>query len=348
MKYSKSQIYDDILMNSNEISYYSINSKNLNVNNMPYSKSVSDINLYRNQQIANNLNNTTKITTNNCNELPPIPRTLILQNYKYKPAYDICNQAKGLIQTRLNKLIYEKKILGEMKLNFNPYRADYESIYKLRTLGNAKGKLGNPHLYNNQFMAPIYYPLEMPLTAEPITLPKIEIGHPLGNKKCYGGLGVESILALLAALNKRRPAQQVVYQPTPQQVINPEPIFTEYKRKKKIKGKNKFDDLNKQVIISGNIKKKEGKKIPLKRDWWRLCRDFCNVYTFFSTGRKYSGFAKVRDNIIANKTKEMIQDITVLKEWVISITQSFWEEFKVFIDLNMSFKNLESKIKITK
>ena len=56
----------------------------------------------------------------------------------------------------------------------------------------------------------------------------------------------------------------------------------------------------------------------------------------------------VRDNIIANRVKSMVQDITVLKEWVISITSSFWEEFKVFTDLNVSFKNLDSKIKITK
>ena len=352
MDYSKSQRYDDTLINGNEISHYSINSTNLNVNNIPYAKSVSNINPNNNQQIPPNLNNTTKILTKYSNDLPPIPRTPILQNDKYKQAYDNCNQAKGLIQTRLNKLMYEKKVLGEMKQNFNPYSADYESIYKLRTLGNAKGKLGNPHLYNNQFMDPIYYPLEMPITAEPVTLPKIEIGHPMGNKKCCGGLGVESILALFAALKKRRPAQQVVYpQPQPQ-AIYPTPTQTEpkkkKKKKKKIKGKNKYEDLNKQAIIPDNIKKKEGKKIPLKRDWWRLCRDFCNVYIFFSTGRKYSGFAKVRDNIIANKTKEMIQDITVLKEWVISITQSFWEEFKVFTDLNISFKNLDSKIKITK
>jgi hypothetical protein len=73
-----------------------------------------------------------------------------------------------------------------------------------------------------------------------------------------------------------------------------------------------------------------------------------NVYTFFSTGRKYAGFAKVRDNIINSRIKSMVQDITVLKEWVISITQNFWDEFKVFTDLNVSFKNLDSKIKITK
>ena len=120
------------------------------------------------------------------------------------------------------------------------------------------------------------------------------------------------------------------------------------KKKNRIKGIKRFEDIKKNVVIPDNIKKKEGKKIPLKRDWWRLCRDFCNVYAFFSTGRKYSGFAKTRDNIIANRLKSMVQDITVLKEWVISITQSFWDEFKVFTDLNVSFKNLDSRIKITK
>ena len=39
--------------------------------------------------------------------LPPIPLTPI-QDEKYKQAYDNCNQTKGLIQTRLNKLMYEK------------------------------------------------------------------------------------------------------------------------------------------------------------------------------------------------------------------------------------------------
>ena len=104
--------------------------------------------------------------------------------------------------------------------------------------------------------------------------------------------------------------------------------------------------MNKKVKIPESPKKEEPKKNGLKRDWWRLCRDFCNVYAFFSTGRKYADFAKVRDNIVANKTKSMAQDIGVLKEWVISITQSFWDEFKVFTDLDVSFKNIDSKLKI--
>ena len=345
---NNSKRLDGLSMNTNKFSHYSINGNNLDINRIPYAKSIVDMN----NNIPSNLNNSSKYSSSHNYELPPLPRTPIPPNDKYKQAYDNCNQAKGLIQTRLNKLMYEKKLLGEMKQNYNPYNADYESLYKLRSVGNAKGKLGNPHLFSNQFMDPIYYPLEMPITGEPVSLPRIEIGTSMRNKNCCGGLGIEELLALFAAFKKRRPAPQPVYQPPPQQVIYPPPTPTDPKKKaskmNKKKGKRKFVDLNQQAIIPDNIKKKERKKIPIKRDWWKLCRDFCNVYAFFSTGRKYSGFAKTRDNIIASRYNSLVQDITVLKEWVISITQSFWEEFRVFTDLNVSFKNLDSKIKITK
>jgi len=47
---------------------------------------------------------------------------------KYKQAYYNYEQEIDLIQTRLNKLMYQKKVLGEMKQSFNPYNPDYESI----------------------------------------------------------------------------------------------------------------------------------------------------------------------------------------------------------------------------
>ena len=83
-------------------------------------------------------------------------------------------------------------------------------------------------------------------------------------------------------------------------------------------------------------------------DWWRLCRDFCNIYAFFSTGRKYSTFAKIRENIITNINKTLVQDINIVKDWLIAITQSFWDDLKVFNDLNIAFNNKDSKLKIFK
>ena len=259
---------------------YSINGNNINLDNIPFAKSYP--NMSNNRKIQNpNLSSTVG--------LPPLPRTPY-QDEKYKQAYDNCNQAKGLIQTRLNKLMYEKKVLGEMREKFNPYSADYESIYKLRTLGNAKGKLGNPHLYNNQFMDPIYYPLEMPICAEPVTLPKIEIGHPMSRPKCCNqGLGLEDLLALFSKFNYPEPAP--VYQPPPP--IQLPPPFRDSGFKKKIR-----HDVQKKVKIPETVKKPPPPKRGLKRDWWRLCRDFCLVYNHFSTGRKYSEFGKVRDNLI--------------------------------------------------
>ena len=325
------QGFDNNSMNS----HYSVNANNLNIDKIPFAKSYSNVNPTT-QNFQNKNNSVLYATGLSLMQ----PRTPVPQDDKYRQAYENCDQAKSLIQTRLNKLMYEKKLLGEMKQNYNPYSADYESIYKLRTMGNAKGKLGNPHLYNNQFMEPIYYPLEMPVCGEPIALPKIEIGHSMGNKKCCGGLGIDELLALLSKFNQPEPP--IIYQPPPAIIppVQPQP--------RKVKKRKKFDDMNKKVTIPENKKPEPPKKNGLKRDWWRLCRDFCNVYAFFSTGRKYSEFAKVRDNLISNKTKSMIQDLNVLKEWVISITQSFWDEFKVFTDLNVSFKNIDSKLKITR
>ena len=238
-----SQRYDNKSINSNNSnkkSHYSINSNNINIDNIPYARS------YQNMSQKNN-NNNLNDSKFSLNGLPPIPKTPY-QDEKYRQAYDNCNQAKGLIQTRLNKLIYEKKMLGEMKQNFNPYNADYESIYKLRTLGNAKGKLGNPHLYNNQFMDPIYYPLEMPICAEPVTLPKIEIGHPMNKQKCCNhGLGIEDLLALFSQLNVPEPP--VIYQPPPQipQIIPPYPAKRQKKKKKNEDENNIIEEENKII-----------------------------------------------------------------------------------------------------
>ena len=90
---SKSQGFDERSLNSNKMSHYSINTNNLNIDNIPYARSVSNINQVNNHQMPN-LNNTTKLSSNYNNELHPIPRTPITQNDKYKHAYDNCNHTK--------------------------------------------------------------------------------------------------------------------------------------------------------------------------------------------------------------------------------------------------------------
>ena len=143
--------------------------------------------------------------------------------------------------------MYQKKLLGELGQNPNSANNNYDSMYKLRTMSNARGKLSVPPMYNNHLpMEPIYYPLEMPLAGEPIALPNIEIGGSM-RKKSRGGLDIESLIPLLAMLRKRRP--QPAYAPPPQpQIIYP-PAEEPIRGRKKLGGENKIIDQNKNAII---------------------------------------------------------------------------------------------------
>ncbi len=73
------------------------------------------------------------------------------------------------------------------------------------------------------------------------------------------------------------------------------------------------------------------------------------MYNFISTARKYTKYAnEYRNGFIAERFKEIGGEIEALKEWIISIEKPFWEEFEVFEDLDLSFKNIDSKMKIQK
>ena len=160
------------------------------------------------------------------------------------------------------------------------------------------------------------------------------------NNKHRCGLGIEDLLALLALFKKNEtktvqapPQQPIIYPPMP---YYPPPNYDDNKKKKK------------KIPIIPESTYKQPKKIGIKRDWWKLARDFVNVYLFFSTANKYAQFSKVRNNLISQKSKSIVQDVGVLKEWLISLEESFWEEFKIFTDLNVSFKNIDSQLKIQK
>ena len=104
-----SQRYDKQSRHSSNKSGYSINSKNININNIPYAREYPKVNYSSSYSYNNNYNNyNNKRNSFSTNRLPPIPRTPINQEDKYKQAYDNCGQAKDLIQTRLNKLMYQK------------------------------------------------------------------------------------------------------------------------------------------------------------------------------------------------------------------------------------------------
>lgn len=264
-------------------------------------------------------------------------------NYnRFENLYQSCNVARSMVQTRLDKLKYERELMMNMRGSYAPYNRDLSSLYNIRALSNARGQMGNPNLYSYQFMDPIYYPLEMPINGEPVALPRIEMGGPVGLEEPKGGLGIGDILTLLNALGKIN--QQ------PVQVVQPPIVKVEEEPEKKKKASTpstKSEGPKKVPIIPDN-KKNEGINRGIKRDWWKLAANFVNLYCFFSTAKKYAKQGKVRNSLIAQRTKAIVQDISVLKDWIIAIEEPFWNEFKVFQDLNVAFKNIDSKIKIQK
>ncbi len=110
------------------------------------------------------------------------------------------------------------------------------------------------------------------------------------------------------------------------------------------------DNEKKSVIIPKSKKKIENKgNVKEKKNWWKLAKNFVDMYNFISTARKYTKYAnEYRNGFIAERFKEIGSEIETLKEWIISIEKPFWEEFEVFEDLDLSFKNIDSKMKIQK
>ena len=124
-----------------------------------------------------------------------------------------------------------------------------------------------------------------------------------------------------------------------------------------ISKKNKFyDDENSNSLFKATnfnrkinltiSNSKRSKNIKIK--WWKLARDFFNLFVYIKTAIKYSKNRKYRNQKIKERKNLIGEEIVLLKNWIISIEQSFWNEFKVFKNLNLSFKHSYPKVKIEK
>ena len=228
-------------------------------------------------------------------------------------------------------------------------------------------------------MDPIYYPLEMPVNGEPIALPRIEMGGPVDNTccgignvnapgNCGGGCGCGNGLCmqdLLILLNGFGDIKLPLIKPVdvprnrdfPQQKKPPttkRQEMTQNDKKEEVKvpeeiKEEKEDREEKKVPIIPPSKKKNQKPPPKeRRNWWKLAKDFVEMYNFWSTSVKYCENSKYRNGYIADRYKSVSEEIEILKEWIIGIEEPFWNEFKIFQDLDLRFKNIDSKMKIKK
>ena len=237
------------------------------------------------------------------------------------------NLAQSLIKKRLERLYKDKR-------NYNKFEPPPT---------NNLAKLGY-NIINPKSFDPIHFPLEIPGTGVPPSRePRYELGGPVLEDQTYKKkkLKNRNITDMLLVLNLLgyipKPSREIeeFHDPEPDVEIPPKPRIP----------------TPPQIIIKKKKKKKppKMKKPPSKRNWWRLCKDFINLFIFFNTGRKYSTLiAKERNELIESRTKNVIPELTLIKDWLISIEEPFWNEFRVFEDLDLSFTNKDSQNKIKK
>ena len=259
------------------------------------------------------------------NKTPNLQKTTFKEDKDY---------VESLINTRLNRLNQDRKNYYN---NNNNYINNYNPQFQVQQTSN----LAQRGFDIMRSFEPIHVPVEIPGNGIPITnVPRYELGGPVFEKQkgIKQKLQNKKITDILLALNFLgyipRPTKQIeifedpepdVVVPSKPRVPTP-PVIVIKKKKKKVK---------------------KIKKPFSKRNWWRLLKDFINVFIFFSTGRKYSTlYAKERNLLIESRTKNLGQEIGLIKDWLISIEEPFWNEFRVFEDLDLSFSNKDSQNKI--
>jgi hypothetical protein len=121
-------------------------------------------------------------------------------------------------------------------------------------------------------------------------------------------------------------------------------------KKKKEKDKDEKESSEesekKKDLGVGKTKPKKLKDIELIHDWWHLCRDFVNIYIFISTAKKYANYAKIRNRIIEDRSKAIVKEFAILKDWIIAVEEPLWKELKIMDDLDLYFTNIDSSSKI--
>jgi hypothetical protein len=247
------------------------------------------------------------------NRHSPSKSSLGLQKYKdlsksYQDAYNQIDDASIMINNRLNRLKSEQD--------------------NLKVIRNSPSRFSSQIPFY-PYPEPLYYPLETPVNGEPVMMPKIELGQPFGEPEIKNGLTMKDLQDLIDALGA--------------------------------KGKNlgkKDDEEDKKEEDKKEDKKEEKKEPPKKKppipkdtskpkkDWWKIARAFVNVYKYYSTAKKYGRHAQIRNKVIGDLNKDIYSHIDNMKNWIISIERSFWEEFKVFKDLDLTMSEKQGELKL--
>jgi hypothetical protein len=270
---------------------------------------------------------------------------------KFREAYIEAEKARELINYRLDKLNYESEMLKNIRRNQMNQRI-------------------NPNMYSNQFIDPVYFPLEYPIRGEPVSLPKIEMGMPLEKfvakqKKCKhdGKLTMTDVVALMGLCCNKGNNNPIIFDPRLfQQESKIKTPLKLFQQESKIKTPLKVETVTHPRKVSEIMLKastpspintlKETQVIPKMKidnlgqftfDWWRVTRNFVNMYKFFSISKKYGKNTNIRDPIINEMTKAVIGHIDSIASWLLAIEDSFIDELRVYNNLNLNFTESNKK-----
>ena len=288
---------------------------------------------------------------------------------KYVEAYQNVDQAKNLINNRLEKLKYEMDIINSIRSPFNSGVGKYDvklpkimnrhnnmlDVGLVKSTNNRRQMLSNHNNYNQYPIDPIYYPMEMPMNAEPVNLPKIELGQPLNEFEDQlqpsDGVTIQDLVTLMNALMGNGNSTGGGgggggggYGGNSSQLRNTTPFTPKEKKKKRPPTPESEPTPKKRTPKKKPNKLNEKPKI--KQEWWKVVRNFVVLHKFYIVSEKYGKHSNVRNQIIGESAKNIYPDLDSIKNWLILITQPFFEEFRVFQDLNLSFNNYSGELKI--
>ena len=94
-------------------------------------------------------------------------------------------------------------------------------------------------------------------------------------------------------------------------------------------------------------KEEEKKRQIQTAKWWKLAKNFIDIYSYYCIAKKYAThYSQIRNSLIETRTYSLIEEINLLKEWVLSLEEPCWEEFEIFIDENCAFQKGDTRNKI--
>ena len=109
--------------------------------------------------------------------------------------------------------------------------------------------------------------------------------------------------------------------------------------------KNKTEE-----YLNGNSIYNDKNKNNPRKKWWKLLRYFVEVYSFFSTLKKYKKRINlIREKEIDQREEKLFDEIYVIRNWILGVQgNDYWKNMLIFKDINTNFTEFDTAKTISK